>query len=109
MFKFRRELLNDNKPLKSGNFGDVFPYQELSGGQEWVVKRVLAKNINNLHAPLQEVVLGFGCDHPCVLTMKGYFIDQIEDSKYFHIYIYIYEDSSNGNESFRRYKSKKES
>jgi len=93
MFKFRSDLFDEANELGSGNFGKVCPYKEASDGLKWVVKQVLAPNIEKLNTSLQEVVLGFSCNHPCIVPVKGYFIKEINipdsSSKYFHIYMKI--------------------
>ncbi len=38
---------------------------------------------------MPELVLGFSCDHPCVVSMKGFFIEKVPNSRYFHVYMKI--------------------
>ena len=89
MFKFNHERLDEDNPLGSGAFGEVFPYQKNPQDLRWVVKRILAKNIDHLINCLPEIVLGFACDHPCVVPVKGYFVEKIPNSKYFQVYMKI--------------------
>jgi len=88
MFKFDPKRVDDeNDPIGRGSFGEVFPYRKNSQDFKWVVKRILVRNIDDLIACLPEIVLGFACDHPCVVPIKGYFIEKIPNVKYYHLYL----------------------
>jgi len=89
MFKFRQERLDEDNLLGSGASGKVFPYQKNPQDLRWVVKRILAENVDELIACIPEIVLGFACDHPCVVPVKGYFVEKVPNSKYFHVYMKI--------------------
>jgi len=89
MFRFHAERLNPEECLGRGRYGEVFPYQKSPDDLKWVVKRILAKNVDELISCLPEIVLGFACDHPCIVPMKGYFIEKIPNFNYFHIYMKI--------------------
>lgn len=88
MFTFQPERLDENTKLGEGRFGKVFPYQKEQQDFKWVVKRIHAGNINVLLACLPEIALGIACDHPCIVPVKGYFIEKIPNSKSsFYIYM----------------------
>jgi len=89
MFKFNHERLDEDTLLGRGASGEVFPYQKNPQDLRWVVKKILAKNIDDLINCLPEIVLGFACDHPCVVPVKGYFVERVPNSKYFHVYMKI--------------------
>jgi len=89
MFKFNHERLDEDTLLGRGASGEVFPYQKNPQDLRWVVKKILAKNIDDLINCLPEIVLGFACDHPCVVPVKGYFVEKVPNSKYFHVYMKI--------------------
>jgi len=84
MFNFKKErLIKDS--IGQGSFGEVFPYQKNPQDSKWVVKRTKAKKIEDLLRCLPEIVLGFSCDHPCIVPVKGYSIEP-KDNKY---YVYM--------------------
>jgi len=89
MFKFHPTRVDFDNSLGAGSFGEIFPYPRTPQDQKWVVKRVVAKNVDTLISSIQEVVLGFACDHPCVVPVKGYFIQKIESSKLFQLYLKV--------------------
>jgi len=86
MFKFRQERLDLYHPLENGK---IFPYQKDPQDMRWVVKRVLAENINDLLGRFSEIVLGFNCDHPCIVPIKGYFVEKLPNSESFYVYTKI--------------------
>jgi len=89
MFKFIQEYLKDDEEnlLGSGTSGQVFPYQEYPQDMRWAVKRILAKSVKELIGFLPEIVLGFCCNHPCVVPVQRYFVEPIPALKYFHVYL----------------------
>jgi len=74
MFRFQPEKLNTAVEIGSGAFGSVHPYQKNASDNRWVVKFMNCTNFEKLSLVLQEIVVGFSCDHPCILPMRGYFI-----------------------------------
>jgi len=80
MFNFKKERLV-KKSLGNGSFGEVFPYQKSPQDTKWVVKRSKANKIEDLLRCLPEIVLGFSCDHPGIVPVKGYSIEA-KDDKY---------------------------
>ena len=87
MFNFKKERLIQ-PPIGEGAHGEVFSYQKNPQDSRWVVKRPIGKKIEDLFACLPEIVLGFSCDHPCIVPVKGYSIQPTEDKRY-EIYIKI--------------------
>jgi len=81
MFTFKKDRLKEDKPLGEGSFGQVFPYQKNEGDMEWVVKRIETRKIEDVLSCISEIVLGFACDHPCLVLTKGYAI-QTKDRKH---------------------------
>jgi len=74
MFRFQADKMNSSIELGTGAFGTVYPYQKSSGDNRWVVKFINCSNFEKLSVVLQEIVLGFSCDHPCILPIRGYYI-----------------------------------
>ena len=87
MFRFHQSRLNTKQKLGSGRFGYVYPYQKDPQDFKWVVKRIRAEDTDALLTSLPEVVLGFACDHPRIVPMKGYFIEKDSNNESFNIYM----------------------
>jgi len=86
MFNLKPEKINFNHELGSGAFGTVYPYQRDLDDMKWVVKHLYAKNVDTMLTFLPEIILGFSCDHPNVVPVKGYCIEQAKP-KGFNVYI----------------------
>ena len=87
MFRFHPSRLQINKKLGKGRFGTVFPYQKDPHDHKWVVKRIKAEDSDALVACLPEIILGFSCDHPRVVPVKGYYIEKNPDNEGYNIYM----------------------
>jgi len=87
MFKFHKDRLQTKQKLGSGKFASVFPYQKDTQDFKWVVKRIRADDADALLSSLPEIVLGFFCDHPCMVPVKGYFIEKDSNNESFNIYM----------------------
>ncbi len=87
MFKFNKARLNLKGSLGSDNFGEAFPYQKYPNDLKWVVKRITAKNTKEFINCLPEIIFGFSCDHPCIVPVKGYFIEEIKETGAFQVYL----------------------
>ncbi len=85
MFNFKKERLIQ-PPIGEGAYGEVFSYQKNSQDSRWVVKRPIGKKVEDIFSCLPEIVLGFSCDHPCIVPVKGYSIQPTDDNRY-EIYI----------------------
>lgn len=81
MFDFQRERFDEDNFLGGGFCGEVFPYQENEGDLRWVVKQIKVRRFDDLLKCLSEIMIGFSCDHPCVLPTKGYFIETGENGR----------------------------
>jgi len=82
MFNFKKERLIKENPLGEGFFGKVYPYQKDPQDQRWVVKRIKMSRLEELLKCLPEIVIGFACDHPCIVPVKGYSVHN-EGKKYY--------------------------
>ncbi len=87
MFRFQSDRLKIKQKLGSGRSGAVFPYQKDPQDLKWVVKRIRADDIDALLSSLPEIVLGFSCEHPHVVPIKAYFIEQDSNRESFNIYM----------------------
>jgi len=83
MFKLKKERINFKKKIGSGNSGTVYPYQKDSNDLKWVVKRIHADDADKVLSYLPEIVLGFSCDHPSILPLKGYSIEKGDQEDYY--------------------------
>jgi len=83
MFKLKKERINFKKKIGSGNSGTVYPYQKDPNDLKWVVKRIHADDADKVLSYLPEIVLGFSCDHPSILPLKGYSIEKGDQEDYY--------------------------
>lgn len=84
MFNFHPERLDQDCLIGRGACGEVFPYQKHPGDLKWVVKQIIARNTEELLECLPEIVLGFSCDHPCIVPVKGYYVQPTEPKGKMH-------------------------
>jgi len=61
------------------------PYQEHEGDMRWVVKHLQTQLTKVFIEQIQEIVLGFTCNHPAILPILGFHINQ-EEGRY-NIYL----------------------
>jgi len=87
MFRFQLERLKTKQKVGSGSFGTVYPYQKGPEDLKWVVKRIRVDDADALLKSLPEIVLGFSCEHPCVVPIKGYCIQKDSNNESFNIYM----------------------
>ena len=87
MFHFNANKVNYDEGIGTGASGIVYPYQKSPDDDRWVVKRVMTPMIETLLKYVNEIVLGFSCDHPNVLPIRGYHIDFDSKQKSFNIYM----------------------
>lgn len=88
MFSFNRQKVNFEEEIGSGQWGCVYPYdQKTPDDFRWVVKHVLTKTVNDVLSHVQEIVLGFSCDNPYVVPVRGYHIDFDNKTKSWNLFI----------------------
>src|SRR4051812_19382400 len=83
MFQLDPAKVDETKLVGKGIFGSVYAYKD---DQKWVVKKKTVMNGKLLDA-MKEVVLGFSCDHPNVLPVKGYHMKLNKESNKWEILI----------------------
>jgi len=86
MYKLKPQKINFDNKLCSSFTGHIYPYQKAPGDHRYVVKHIMAHDIDELFLFLQEVILGFNCDHPSIHSVQGYHIEKIQP-RGFNIYI----------------------
>jgi len=78
MFSVNPQRLDARTEIAQGSFGKLYTY---SGGKndtkDWVVKNIHAKDTKELKFFIQEVVLSFNHKHPCVVSSRGYDIQEL--------------------------------
>ncbi len=84
MFPLKKERIT--KKLGKGASGTVYAYQKDVDDEKWVVKKIHVGDSEELLNCLPEMVLGFSCDHPCVMPLKGYSVEKIGQEDY---YLYL--------------------
>jgi serine/threonine protein kinase len=77
MFKLKQEFINVEEEIDRGASGVIYPYQENKLDTRWVVKSIITQN---LVAVIEEVVFGFSCDHPALLSICGFHIQPIKST-----------------------------
>lgn len=88
MFSFNSEKVIYEQKLGKGSSGRaVYPYQKDPQDMRWAVKNIYTRQINDVIRHVQEITLGFSCDHPFVLPVRGYFIEFKDQKKVWDIYI----------------------
>jgi len=89
MFHLDPKKIFWKKKIDGGTFGEVYPYKD-PDGKNSVVKKIKADSIKSLFKSFQEVVLGFSCHHPAIISTSGYCIEHLpsnERSDEFNVYI----------------------
>lgn len=87
MFSFNFKKVNFDKSIGEGGWGAIYPYQKSPDDDKWVVKHLVTSKIDEMLKHLNEIVLGFSCDHPNVLPIKGYHINFGPEQKNWNIYL----------------------
>lgn len=90
MFRFDSKKVDFSTKLGKGGYGTVYPYVDPKNPTDnrWAVKRISAPDFETVLAHINEIVLGFSCDHPALLPIKGYHIKRT-DPNYENFQIYI--------------------
>lgn len=89
MFNFNPDKINYDEELGTGQWGTVYPYQKSVDDHKWAVKYLVTPNSKHMLKVINEIVLGFSCDHPNVLPIKGYNISYEQKQKTWNIHIKI--------------------
>jgi len=84
MFNFKPERLNMKDKLGGGFYGGIYSYKE-TDNSEWAVKLIEPQDFEELSMCLLEIIMGFSCDHPCLVPVKGYCIKRVDGQ--YEIYI----------------------
>jgi len=81
MFRFEKERLREDLKLGEGENSTVFAYSKHSQDDRWAVKHIWTQDTTIFLRSMQEIVLGFSCDHPSILPIKGYFVEEDKNSR----------------------------
>jgi len=78
-----------NQELGKGSYGKILPYKSKSDDEDqWVVKHIIAINSKKFISCMNEIILGFSCNHPSILPIKGYFLEEVDSKpKRWEIYL----------------------
>ena len=87
MFSLNLNKINDDQMLGEGRFGAVYPYQKDPEDLKWVVKYIFAKTDKILLQTLNEIILGFSCEHESIVPIRGYNIQKREKRPGYDIYM----------------------
>ena len=88
MFSFNHKKVVFTELLGKGGFGAVYPYRNETVPQDkrWVMKVLYPKNTQQLFSVVHEIVVGFSCDHPSILPLRGYHVEENKNTG-FSVYI----------------------
>jgi len=87
MFRFDRQRLRTDQVLGRGRQATVYAYQKHAHDDMWAVKEVSTDNSEIFQKYIGEVVIGFSCDHPSILPITGYYIEEEQDPRKWNIYM----------------------
>ena len=72
MFRCDPNKIVWDEKLGGGAFGSIHPYRKSPEEKKWVVKAVHVNSVTDIIKSMQEIVIGFSCDHPSILPIQGY-------------------------------------
>lgn len=78
-----------NHSLGEGSYGQVFPYGKNLEEAKWAIKQLFPRHTDELLLVMQEIVLGFSCNHHSIVPMIGYFLEKNPDAGPDAWYVYI--------------------
>ena len=76
MFSLKKDNLDLSEPLAQGRFGLIFPYRSNQGNKERV--EVASVTTSQLPEIIEEIVIGFSCNHPNTIPIKGFYMKPVE-------------------------------
>lgn len=85
MFTLKSEIIDFEHPIGEGHFANVYAYPKFPDDDRWVVKVIYAQNFRKLMRIMQEIVIGFGLDHPGLLRNKGYHAEELKPGYKIHV------------------------
>ena len=92
MWKCNPNNIVHNEILGKGISGFVYPYRKDGNDNRWVIKAMYVNTFQGLLKIIDELVLGFSCDHPSILPLRAYNIQENKvngSSKAMGYHIYI--------------------
>lgn len=87
MFRYDHRLLKEDEVLGGTQTSTVYAYSKYPQDDRWAVKHVHATDLEMMGKYLGEIVLGFSFDHPAILPIKGYHIEEQEKPRAWNIYM----------------------
>jgi len=87
MFRFDPKLLKEDEILGRTQNATVYAYSKYPQDDRWAVKHVHATDSETIGRHVGEIVLGFSIDHPSLLPIKGYHIEEQDQHKGWNIFM----------------------
>src|SRR5688572_20515663 len=89
MFRLDKTKVSWQEILRKGASGVVFPYKEDPTDNKWVVKCMSIETFDDFLLLIQEIVLGFNLDHPNILPIRGFYVEEKENlgEREFEVYV----------------------
>jgi len=89
MFQVNQAKLQSSASLDKNLNGKVFPYQKDDSDYRWVVKHVETNDSKTFLKNVQHIILAFNCEHPAILPINGFNIEEDFQNNTFYWNIYI--------------------
>jgi len=96
MFQVNQAKLQSTSPLDKNISGKVFPYQKDDSDYRWVVKHIETNDSKTFLKNVQHIILAFNCDHPAILPVNGFNIEEDFQNNTFYWNLYIKMNRMNG-------------
>jgi len=89
MFQVNQAKFKGAAPLDKNINGKVFPYQKDDSDYRWAVKHIETNDSKTFLKNVQHIILAFNCNHPAILPISGFNIEEDvqDDTFYWNIYI----------------------
>jgi len=83
MSKLDHKMMDISEKIGRGSNGSIYP---LKNDKNWVIKHIIARDLEEFLKLMKSIVLGFSCDHPAIIPIKDYSVEEIKPQA-FNIYL----------------------
>jgi len=87
MFHLHKNRIRFEKPFSKGTLGTIFPYQKSQDDKKWLIKHISVESIDSVLGLLPGITLDYSCDHPSILSNKGYCIEKSSAPDSYDIFV----------------------
>ena len=107
MFKLHKDRIQYQKPFSQGSKGTLFPYQKNPEDHKWLIKLITTEDVDTIFKLLPGITLGFSCDHPSILSNKGYCIEKAAEKNGYELYVKLPRAKESLEESLKKRRESK--